>query len=651
MADTRPPLNFYLKRAIASYEQAGDPHAAAELLAEYGQLAAAAARFEALGNLAAAGEAYLSAGQVRAALDCFRRGRLPEGELRCLVALGDDVQAGVLLLELNRAAEAQPHLERALAAAATPVARATLELHLSRALLLGGQEQAGQAHYRAGFALLASLPAHASSAEAWAALGAWGQATGRQDRMQEGYAQALRILHATADRARRKQIAQHYHAAARACGNRRLARQLEEDFELAPTALVSADPAHGLLAVGQWAAALDQIEPRAATGEDAARLLLVQVLENPAAPLEFRLRAGTRLATAGDPRPGVCTLEPVWCGPFPDGEYLLSSGTLPIGRRMAERLSPLPFVRLALFSIARYPVTVWQFRRFVEDNGYTDQQWWTDGGWAWRMQDGITRPALWLEQDDTQLNCPVSGVSWYEAMAFCAWLTHRGRELGWLNASDVIRLPSEAEWAVAAMWDAQARNLRFWKLSMAEIWRNDTSAGIGRVTPVGLFPQGVSPCGALDMAGNVWEWCGSLYNYSYSQQLDDIQTDLNPYEGRYPALRGGAFDLSVAPPLTLGQKEAELDLLRRREGEAAHRRDFELAATLRTRYLQLQREFEQDREAWLQQIGSGTVDPSADWDACSWSNPARQDGLAGTRGFRVCLSAPPPVTEAEYDVE
>jgi formylglycine-generating enzyme required for sulfatase activity len=153
-------------------------------------------------------------------------------------------------------------------------------------------------------------------------------------------------------------------------------------------------------------------------------------------------------------------------------------------------------------------------------------------------------PYFWDNPDWTADNQPVVGVSWYEAAAFCRWLTARGRAEDWLGKGLEIRLPSEAEWEVAAMWDAQAQQMRPWQPPEGELWQNVKEAGIGRTSPVGLFPQGASPCGALDMAGNVWEWCASGYE-AYPAKAQQIDADFMPssFGG---ALRGGGYYLQNA---------------------------------------------------------------------------------------------------------
>lgn len=301
-------------------------------------------------------------------------------------------------------------------------------------------------------------------------------------------------------------------------------------------------PALDLVRAGDFAEALDLIE--AALPQQAARdvaVLVAGLIEDPRAALEERLRAAWLTARLGDPRPGVATLEPAWCGPFPVGEYPLGDGNTR--------------VRLGRFRIARYPATVWQFRQFYEAGGYDDERWWTPQGWQWRQARPVpTQPYRWNDPHWTADNQPVSGLSWYEARAFCAWLTQRGAELGWLRPDRQIRLPSEAEWEVAALWDPQAGVMRSWQPPEGKIWQNVQEAGIGRTSPVGLFPQGACACGALDMAGNAWEWCASRYD-DYPRQavrlIDDFSSD-----DWGPALRGGAYYLQNALSGTVARQVA-----------------------------------------------------------------------------------------------
>ena len=537
MTQRHMPREFYLKRAVECFENMGDLRAAAAVLARFGSVTAsadAARRYVALGDLPAAGEAYLAAEQIHAALDCFTRARLPERVLACLQMLDDPAAAGALLLELGRPAEALPLLERARAAAARPADQAMVHLQLGQALGLKG----GEAHYRAGLAQLDTLPETAASAEAWVALGTWGAAVGRQDRMQEGYAQALRLLDSPPHLARWREVATRYKAAAQAIDNRRLvhilAADLAERAETLPPATPPPDPAQVLLDTGQWESALTALEPRARSGDETAKLFLAVMIEDRAlvrhrasiantlsaigyrlsaiaCPLPLRLKAAALLGEVGDPRllnpqTGDAPLGGYWCpidaGPFWFGDDRQAA---------ALRQVSLPYT----YRVGRYVVTNAEYRRFIEAGGYQQQQWWTENGWAYlqpgsqrRFESNETRilqPRLWDNASYNQPTQPVVGISWYEAAAYCLWLTATGQTAGWLSIRDMIRLPTSLEWERAARGIDQQRYP--WGNDAPDDERaNYTETGIGRPTPVGCFPAGAADCGALDMAGNVLEW-------------------------------------------------------------------------------------------------------------------------------------------------
>ncbi|MFL5807123.1 MAG: protein kinase domain-containing protein [Roseiflexaceae bacterium] len=289
---------------------------------------------------------------------------------------------------------------------------------------------------------------------------------------------------------------------------------------------------------GEFAAALNLLDEmlRQDSANRAATELASTLIERLDVPLDQRLRAATLAARVDDLRPGVGTLEPAWCV-FPAGQYVIGAQRDPHNNAACTPQR----VGLEAFQIARYPITVRQFQRFWEDSmGYANRQWWTPQGWAWKQGHGVTQPYRWGDYDWMALNQPVIGVSWYEAMAFCAWLTQRRHVMGLLRRGQLIRLPSEAEWEVAATWDRRVGQLRAWRPPEGEFWQNAAETRIGHASPVGLFPEGVSPCGALDMAGNVWEWCGSRHS-DYPQEAGRLPGDFTPSE-EGPALRGGAYN-------------------------------------------------------------------------------------------------------------
>lgn len=101
------------------------------------------------------------------------------------------------------------------------------------------------------------------------------------------------------------------------------------------------------------------------------------------------------------------------------------------------------------------------------------------------------------------------GISWYEAAAYCAWLTEHGHRHGWLPPGNEIRLPTSLEWERAAR-HTDRRRYPWGDAEPTPELANYDQTGIGAPSPVGCFPAGVAECGALDLAGNVFEWTTTL---------------------------------------------------------------------------------------------------------------------------------------------
>lgn len=179
------------------------------------------------------------------------------------------------------------------------------------------------------------------------------------------------------------------------------------------------------------------------------------------------------------------------------------------------------------FYIAKYPVTYAQFQAFLDDvDGYGQEIWWE--GFEHSNRNPKSQPYKYA-------NYPRVNVSWHEATAFCRWLTSRYHENHTISAKWLIRLPTEWEWEQAAVGyieddETQDRHVGF------DVTKGNTRAtGIGTVCAVGLFPEGRSPFGVLDMCGNIREWCLNLYNtYARSRRPDDNRR----------ALRGGSSEES-----------------------------------------------------------------------------------------------------------
>jgi formylglycine-generating enzyme required for sulfatase activity len=166
-------------------------------------------------------------------------------------------------------------------------------------------------------------------------------------------------------------------------------------------------------------------------------------------------------------------------------------------------------LELPTYWMGKTPVTNAQFRPFVAGDGYRNRDYWTEAGWEWREESKIMTPRYWDDMKWNGDDYPVVGVSWFEAVAYCRWLT--------AQTGIPFRLPTEAEWEKAA----RGPDGRIWP--WGNIWEdgrcNSKEAGKERTTPVGSFPDGASPYGVLDMAGNVWEWCATKWQKSTPTRL------------------------------------------------------------------------------------------------------------------------------------
>ena len=147
-------------------------------------------------------------------------------------------------------------------------------------------------------------------------------------------------------------------------------------------------------------------------------------------------------------------------------------------------------------------------------------------------------------------NHPVVMVTWYEAVAFCRWLTERLREAGEFGSDQEVMLPTEAQWEKAARGDDG--RIFPWGDEFDAAKCNVYDTGIGSTSAVGMFPAGASPYGVLDLSGNVWEWCRTKWQDDYQDYEDD-----NDLEGEVVrVLRGGAFyndDLFVRCAIRYGR--------------------------------------------------------------------------------------------------
>lgn len=229
------------------------------------------------------------------------------------------------------------------------------------------------------------------------------------------------------------------------------------------------------------------------------------------------------------PKPGVGS---TWISPkdgmvmmfVPAGEFSMGSNTGESDER------PIHTVYLDSYWIDKTEVTNAMYKKCV-DAGKCNPP---------NSSKSYTRDSYYRNSEFNDF--PVIYVSWNDAKAYCDW---RG---------DGTRLPTEAEWEKAASWDDDKKEKRVYpwgdsiSCSFANYWGKDGGC-IGDTTKVGSYPSGASFYGALDMAGNVWEWVADWYNAAYYGSSPS-SNPLGPTSGQYRVLRGGSWlnnDVNVRP--------------------------------------------------------------------------------------------------------
>jgi formylglycine-generating enzyme required for sulfatase activity len=203
---------------------------------------------------------------------------------------------------------------------------------------------------------------------------------------------------------------------------------------------------------------------------------------------------------------------------------------------MARKVNVTPFL------IDQNEVTRGDYSRFLKNTGYRLPhvgEAWADDGWNWTS----------VQVAEDMANHPVVLVSYYDASAYCAW---SGK-----------RLPTEAEWQLAALGPASDKRSYPWgsrysddalNHGKAEAPNFDGSDGFERTAPVGSFPKGRSPYGLNDMFGNAWEFTS---DYRIDDWRQATHNGFGPYgellearatgPGLRVAVRGGSYYFDFRP--------------------------------------------------------------------------------------------------------
>ncbi len=194
---------------------------------------------------------------------------------------------------------------------------------------------------------------------------------------------------------------------------------------------------------------------------------------------------------------------------IPAGPFTM--GTYPTGMRKTDPEEPQRSVTLDSYAIGIYHVTNMQYAQFVQETDYQQPMYWGDD--RFNLQD-----------------CPIVGVSWYDANNFMEWLN---------NLTDAnYRLPSEAEWEKAA------RGTDGREYPWGNVWdadrTNTAESGLKKLVSVGSYSEGISPFGCYDMAGNAYDWCSDWFHIeTYKHAPAD--NPMGAVDGRRKVIRGGSW--------------------------------------------------------------------------------------------------------------
>jgi formylglycine-generating enzyme required for sulfatase activity len=241
-----------------------------------------------------------------------------------------------------------------------------------------------------------------------------------------------------------------------------------------------------------------------------------------------------------------------------DGMVWVPPGNVRLGQ--IGTTEPVNDVYVEGFYIDIYEVSNAKYKAFIDAGGYAISTYWTPVGWAWRVANGITLPHDWNNNSfhgggiAGNEQFPASGISWWEADAYCRWAGGR--------------LPTEAELEKAAKggcethgdpWQCDAADTPSWPWGegiggqKANYYHSgDPYENNGWTTPVGYYDGSnhggfqtynlPSPYGLYDMAGNLWEWCSTKYaGYPYNPN-DGRENPPVSYSECCRVLRGGSYN-------------------------------------------------------------------------------------------------------------
>jgi formylglycine-generating enzyme required for sulfatase activity len=217
------------------------------------------------------------------------------------------------------------------------------------------------------------------------------------------------------------------------------------------------------------------------------------------------------------------SLPPVEMVSVPGGQFQM--GCSPQDSRCHTNERPLHTVRLSPFMIDKYEVSNAHYAACVASGACSPPP----------TNASVLHPDYYPNPEFADY--PVIAVTWHQASAYCAWLGKR--------------LPTEAEWEKAARGDQDVRIFPWGNGWPDCSWLNARASSgmcVGDTVAVGSYPHAISPSGAMEMAGNVWEWVADWYDPDYYQRYPEQNWPKNPQgpdSGIYKSIRSGAWDIAI----------------------------------------------------------------------------------------------------------
>lgn len=246
--------------------------------------------------------------------------------------------------------------------------------------------------------------------------------------------------------------------------------------------------------------------------------------------------------------------------------------TFKMGNEQSKRdvEKPAHLVQITkVFWVGRFQITNEEYFKFISAGGYQEPSFWVEKGWKWlhlkgyefnrwfkeqkEKANGIfvphkknmfpTRePLYWRSSNLNEAKKPVVGINWFEAVAYCRWLTHSLNQANpeWWLKEMKITLPTEAQWELSAR--GKEGRIYPWGNSTPDTEKANFNNNVGATSYVGQYSNGASPEGVMDLAGNVWEWCWDCWDdEAYVKDCSVIKDPVIMNSKPARAVRGGSW--------------------------------------------------------------------------------------------------------------